>query len=297
MRVAITGSSGLVGTALRGSLLADGHDVLRIVRRAPQADDEIGWDPARGRVDARSLEGLDAVVNLAGAPWWGRRWTAAYKRNLLASRTNAARTISESLVKLDEPPRVLVSASAIAYYGHGHGIDPVDEDFTAGTGFLARVCEQWEAAATPATAADVTVCHARLGVVMTRKGGAFATMLPLFRAGLGGPLGGGEQYWSHVSLVDAVRAIRFLMETPGCTGPYNVTAPEPVTNAEFARVTAYLMHRPTLLPLPATVLRVRYGEFAEEIMASLRVLPRRLLDAGFVYDHPNARTVVAAALR
>ena len=153
MRVAITGSSGLVGTALSGSLAADGHQVVRVVRREPQRAGEIGWDPQRGIIDAAGLEGVDAVVNLAGTSWRARRWTAAFKRELLASRANAARTISEALVKLDEPPRVLVSASAIAYYGQAHGLQPIDEDHLPGSGFLARVCEQSEHAAMPATAA------------------------------------------------------------------------------------------------------------------------------------------------
>lgn len=298
MRVALTGSSGMIGTALRGSLAADGHEVLRVVRREPQRPDEVSWDPAGGHLDPRPLDGLDAVVNLAGANIGGHRWTRKYKRTLIASRANATRTMAEALAALDNPPRVLVSASAIGVYGTGHGSEPLDEDDPpGGTGFLVGLCTAWEAAAAPAAAADIAVCHPRMGMVMTRSGGAMARMLPFFRLGFGGPLGGGEQFWSHVSLVDTVRALRFLLETPGCAGPYNVTAPEPVTNAEFSRVLARALHRPMLLPVPAFAVRVRLGELADDVLASLRVTPRRLLEAGFRFEHPDARSVVAAALR
>ncbi len=298
MRVAMTGSSGMIGTALRGSLAADGHEVLRLVRREPQGSGEVSWEPTRGHLDPQSLDGVDAVVNLAGANIGGHRWTRSYKRTLIASRANATRILSEAVAALDDPPRVLLSASAIGFYGTGHSWEVLDEDAPPGEkGFLAELCTAWEAAAAPAAAADIAVCHPRMGMVMTTSGGALARMLPLFRLGLGGPLGGGEQYWSHVSLVDVVRALRFLLETPGCAGPYNVTAPEPVTNAEFSRVLAHALHRPMLLPVPEFALRIRLGELADDVLASLRVVPRRLLEAGFRFEHPDARSVVAAALR
>lgn len=296
MRVAITGSSGLVGAALRGSLVADGHEVVRLVRREPAAPDEVGWNPSRGLIDIADLDGVDAAVNLAGAPVGVRRWTSSYKKTILASRTNATHVLATALAKLDRPPRVLVSASGIVFYGLHHGREFLDEDELPGSSFLAWVCAEWEAAAEPATSADIAVCHARLGMVMSRRGGALARMLPWFRAGLGGPLGGGDQYWSTISLVDAVRALRFLMEMPGCTGPYNVTAPAPVTNAEFARVLAHTLRRPTLLPVPSFALRARYGEFAEELLASYRAVPRRLLESGFSFDHPDTRSIVSAGL-
>jgi len=298
MRVAMTGSSGLIGTALLGSLTADGHEVVRIVRREPQRTDEVPWDPDRGHIDPARLEGVDAVVNLAGANISGHRWTPSYKRTLVASRANATRTIAAALAGLDNPPQVFISASATGFYGTGHGVEVIDEDDPPGeTGFLAELCTEWEAAAAPAAEADVAVCHPRIGMVMTASSGAMGRMLPFFRRGLGGPLGGGDQYWSYVSLVDAVRALRFLLETPGCAGPYNVTAPEPVTNAEFSRVLARALHRPMLLPVPAPALRIRLGELAEYVLASVRAVPRRLLEAGFRFEHPDARSVVAAALR
>ena len=296
MRVAITGSSGLIGTALCGSLVADGHQVVRLVRRDPAAPDEVHWNPSRGLVDIADLEGIDAAVNLAGAPVGARRWTVAYKKKILASRTNATHVLATALAKLDHRPRVLVSASGIVFYGLHHGREFLDEDELPGASFLAWVSAQWEAAAEPAASADIAVCHPRLGMVISRRGGALARMLPWFRAGLGGPLGGGDQYWSTVSLVDTVRALRFLMETPGCTGPYNVTTPAPVTNAEFARVLAYTLRRPMLLPVPPFALRARYGEFAEDLLASYRAVPRRLLEAGFTFDHPDTRSIVAAGL-
>ncbi len=296
MRVAITGSSGLIGTALCGSLLTDGHEVVRLVRRDPAAPNEVRWNPSRGRIDLADLEGMDAVVNLAGAPIGARRWTSAYKKTILASRTNATHVLATALAKLDNPPRVLVSGSGIVVYGLHHGREFLDDDTPPGSGFLASVCAEWEAAAEPAAGADIAVCHPRLGIVISRKGGALARMLPWFRAGLGGPIGGGGQYWSTISLVDAVRALRFLIETPGCTGPYNVTSPTPVTNAEFARVLAYTLRRPMLLPVPSFALRLRFGEVAEDFLASFRAVPRRLLDSGFSFDHPDARSIVAAGL-
>jgi uncharacterized protein len=298
MKVAITGSSGMIGTALCTSLAVDGHEVFRLVRRAAQSADEISWDPAAGQLDPTQLEGVEAVVNLAGAGTGDHRWTRSYKRTIRDSRVGATTTLVRALVQLSEPPRVLVSQSGIDVYGDGHGSEVIDEDELPGQGgLLASVAQDWEAAASPAAAADIAVCHTRTGIVMSRLGGALAEMLPLFRFGLGGPLAGGEQYWSYISLPDTVAAMRFLMETHGCSGPYNVTAPEPVTNAEFTRVLGKAVSRPAILPLPEFALRIGLGESAERAVTSLRVVPARLLGAGFVHQHPDAPSVVAAALR
>jgi uncharacterized protein (TIGR01777 family) len=298
MKVAITGSSGMIGTALRASFTADGHEVLRLVRRQVQAANEISWDPAGGRLDPAALEGVEAVVNLAGAGTGDHRWTRSYKKTIHDSRINATRTLVSALVQMREPPRVLVSQSGVDVYGVGHGADVIDEDEPPGEGsFLCSVARDWEAAAARATAADIAVCHSRAGIVMTRRGGALAEMLPLFRLGLGGPLAGGEQYWSHISLTDTVRALRFLMETHGCAGPYNVMAPEPVTNAEFTRVLGKALGRPAILPVPEFALRIALGESADRAVNSLRVVPTRLVNAGFTHRHPDARSVVADALR
>ena len=297
MRIAITGSSGMIGTALRAALSADGHEVLRLVRRPPQSSDEVRWDPAAGRLDPAHLEGVEAVVNLAGANVGGQRWTKAYKRTLRDSRLGATRTLATALAQTADRPRVLVSMSAAGIYGLAHGSEILDEDEPPGDGFLADMCQDWEAAAVPAEAAGIAVCHPRPHMIMTRNGGALARMLPWFRKGLGGSLAGGRQYWSSVSLRDVVRALQFLIETPGCTGPYNVAAPEPVTNAEFVRVLARQLGRPTLLPVPEFALRIRYGEFADDILVSLRLVAARLGAAGFEFEHPDTPAIIAAALR
>lgn len=296
MRIAISGSSGLIGNALKGSLAADDHEVVTLVRREA-GPGEISWDPDTGRLDPSALEGFDAIVNLNGAPIAGRRWSASYKKVLIASRTNATRTLAETIKRLDDPPRVFVSASTIDYYGLDRGSDVLDEDEPVGTGFLARLVDYWEEAATPAVQAGVAVVHPRFGNVISAKGGALAAMLPLFRLGLGGPIAGGWHYWSTISLVDATRALRFLISMLGCTGSYNVTAPEPVTYGEFARTLADELNRPALLPVPGVALQIRYGELAEYIVASKRVLPRRLVEAGFEFDHPDVRSIIKAALR
>lgn len=297
VRVAITGSSGMIGTALRASLSAAGHEVLRLVRRPAESSDEASWDPAAGRLDPTCLEGVEAVVNLAGANVGRQRWTRAYKRTLGDSRLGATRTLVGAMAETADRPRVLVSMSAAGIYGLAHGSEVLDEDEPPGDGFLADMCRDWEAAAAPAEQAGIAVCHPRAHMIMTRRGGALARMLPWFRKGLGGPLAGGRQYWSSVSLDDVVRALQFLIETPGCVGPYNVAAPEPVTNAEFVRVLARQLGRPTLLPVPEFALRIRYGEFADDILVSLRVVPARLLEAGFEFEHPDAPAIIAAALR
>ncbi|HXU96942.1 MAG TPA: TIGR01777 family oxidoreductase [Jiangellaceae bacterium] len=298
MRVAITGSSGVIGTALRSSLATDGHDVLRLVRRPAESAGEIQWDPAAGWLDPARLEGVEAVVNLAGAGTGDHRWTRSYKQTIRHSRISATTTLVRALAQLSERPRVLVSQSWIHVYGDGHGSDVIDEDEPPGEGgLLASVALDWEAAAVPAAEADIAVCYTRTGIVMTRLGGVLAEMLPLFRLGLGGPLAGGEQYWSYVSLPDTVAAMRFLMETHGCSGPYNLTGPEPVTNAEFTRVLAKAMGRPAILPVPEFALRIGLGMSAERAVDSLRVVPARLVEAGFEHQHPNAPSVVGAALR
>lgn len=296
MRVAISGSSGLIGSALKGSLSADGHEVVMLVRRAA-GPGEVSWDPDMGTLDRSAIEGFDAVVNLNGTPIRGRRWTSSYKKTLLASRTNATSTLAEAIKALDHPPRVFVSASSIDYYGLERSSDVLDEDEPVGTSFLAGLVDHWEQAAAPAVSAGVAIVHPRFGPVITAKAGPLAARLPLFRLGLGGPVAGGWHYWSSISLVDATRALRFLIDTLGCTGSYNVTAPEPVTYGEFARTLADELDRPTLLPVPAVALQFRYGELAENLVASHRAIPRRLLEAGFEFDHPDVRSIIKAALR
>ncbi|MBL1066700.1 TIGR01777 family oxidoreductase [Streptomyces sp. 7-21] len=297
-RVAVTGSSGLVGSALVRALRADGHQVVRLVRRAPAAEDEARWDPS-GReqeVNAAALAGCDAVVHLAGAGVAERRWTAAYKRTLRDSRVLGTAAVAAAIASLDAPPRTFVCGSAIGYYGDT-GDRPVDEDAPAGTGFLAEVCQDWEAAAGPAREAGVRTVLARTGLVVARSGGAWGPLFPVFRAGLGGRLGSGRQYWSFISLRDHVAALRFLLrEDCPLSGPVNLTGPEPVTNREVTRAMGRVLRRPAVFAVPAPVLRLVLGEFAGDVLGSQRVLPGRLLAAGFSFAHPGIEEALRAAL-
>ncbi|MBW1601591.1 TIGR01777 family oxidoreductase [Streptomyces sp. JJ66] len=295
MRVAITGSSGLIGSALLHSLRRDGHEVLRLVRRPAEAGDEVEWQPGRGDVDAAGLVGVEAVVHLAGAGIGDRRWTAAYKREIRDSRVLGTRTLAKAIASLDAPPGVLVCSSGISYYGDT-GEHAVDESAPPGTGFLADVCQEWEAAAEPARQAGVRTVHARTGMVVSGTGGAWGKrLLPLFRAGLGGRLGDGRQYWSFIALHDHVAALRHVLEVPELSGPVNLTGPEPVTNREVTATMGRVLRRPTLATAPAPALRLVLGDFAEEVLTSTRVLPRRLLDTGFVFAFPGIEDAVRAA--
>lgn len=289
MRIAITGATGLIGTALSASLTADGHDVVTLVRRPTQTSTEISWDPAAGRLDAAALRGVDALVHLAGVGVGDRRWNDAHKRAVLESRVAGTSTIARAVVEAGVP--VLISGSAIGYYGET-GDAAVEESSGRGTGFLADVVVAWEDAARPAAEAGVRVAVIRTGLVASTQGGAFGKMLPLFKLGVGGPLGNGRQYWSAISLHDEVRAIRFLIEH-SLFGAFNLTAPTPVTNREFTRALGEALHRPALLPVPAFALRLVVGEFAGEILGSQRVIPKRLLESGFHFDHADVAAITA----
>ncbi|MFF9894328.1 TIGR01777 family oxidoreductase [Streptomyces longispororuber] len=295
-RVVVTGASGLIGTALTRSLTADGHQVVRLVRRAPRTPDEVRWDPKGGRLDPAGLAGCTAVVNLAGAGIGDRRWSAAYKRELRDSRVLGTRTLVTAVAALDEPPRVFVNGSAIGIYGDT-GEHPVDETAPPGEGFLPSLCVEWEAAALPLQEAGVRTVFARTGLVVAREGGAWGRMFPLFKAGLGGRLGNGRQYWSFVSRYDEVAALRHLLARDNLSGPFNLTAPRPVTNREVTRAMGRALRRPTPFPAPAPVLRAVLGEMAGDVLGSQRVLPARLLDSGFTFAHPTVDDAVRAALR
>lgn len=296
MRVVVTGSSGLIGTALTDVLEADGHEVVRLVRREPVTYDEVRWDPATGQLDPRLLGRVDAAVHLAGAGVGVRRWTGSYKRLLWRSRIDSTTVLARALAGLPDRPRVLLSASGVDYYDDLGGA-PVDESGAPGTAFLSGLCQDWEAATAPAADAGIRVCLMRLAVVLSRRGGALGTMLPLFRLGLGGRLGDGGQYWTWVALADVLRAIRFLLARDDVAGPVNVASPNPATNAEFTRALGAALGRPALLPAPAPALRLALGEYADPIMCSRRVLPRRLLEAGFEFRYPTVDTAISAALR
>ncbi|MGW7577603.1 TIGR01777 family oxidoreductase [Streptomyces sp. NPDC054765] len=294
MRIAITGSTGLIGTALVRSLRADGHDVVRLVRHAPAAVGEVRWDPGRQEIDTAGLAGCAAVVHLAGAGVGDHRWTAAYKQEIRDSRVLGTRALASALASMDTPPGVLVCGSAIGYYGDT-GDRRTDESAPAGRGFLPELCVAWEDAAKPAQDAGIRTVFARTGLVVGRSGGAWGRLFPLFRLGLGGRLGDGSQYWSFISLEDHIRALRHLIDTGGLTGPVNLTAPEPVTNREVTAVMGRVLNRPTLFTVPAPVLRIALGEFAGEVLASRRIIPRRLLDSGFAFTRPRIIEAVRAA--
>jgi uncharacterized protein (TIGR01777 family) len=299
MKVAVTGSSGLIGSHLVPALRADGHDVLRLVRRTPRTADEHRWDPQHRRIDPALLADVDAVVNLAGVGIGDRRWTAKYKQDVLSSRVDATRTVSEAMATAAaaDParPRVLLSGSAVGWYGDT-GDRVVDERAPAGRDFLSAVCSQWEEAAAPAADAGVRVALLRTGLVLG-PGGLLGRLAPLFRLGVGGRLGSGRQYWPWISLADEVDAIRFLLTAP-MAGPVNLTAPTPVTNSEFTRALARVVHRPAALPVPGLALRLVVGEFAPVgILAGQRAVPARLQDAGFTWTHEDLDAALRTALQ
>ncbi|MER5927123.1 TIGR01777 family oxidoreductase [Streptomyces mirabilis] len=295
-RVAIAGASGLIGSALTRSLTADGHEVVRLVRRAPRGKDEVRWDPDGQRMDAAGLAGCAAVVNLAGAGVASRRWTEAYKRKILDSRVRGTATLATAVASLDERPRVFVNGSAIGFYGET-GDRVVDESAPPGEGFLPSVCVAWEGAAAPAREAGVRTVFARTGLVVAREGGAWGKLFPLFKAGLGGRMGDGRQYWSYISLHDEVAAIRHLIDTSSLSGPVNLTTPTPLTNREITEAMGRVLHRPTVFPTPAPLLRLALGDMSGDILGSQRVHPTRLLSSGFTFAFPSIEGALRAALR
>ncbi|MGH8836321.1 MAG: TIGR01777 family oxidoreductase [Actinomycetes bacterium] len=295
MRVAVTGASGLIGTALTSNLTADGHEVRRLVRREVRGPDEVHWDPVAGTVDLAGLAGVDAVVHLASAPI-GRLWTKGYQRQILDSRVNGTRTIARAVAELEPPPRVLLSASGIHYYS-GRDAAPCDESSPPGAGFLTDVVLAWEAAADPAREAGIRVVHSRNGVVVSDHGGAFLPLIRLFRLGVGGRMGSGRQYWSWIALTDMVRALRFILDRDDLGGPVNVTGPNPVTNAEVTRALGAALHRPTMVPAPGFALRLVLGGMSSAALDSIRAVPGRLTEAGFTFRHPTIEAALDAELR
>jgi uncharacterized protein len=297
MRIAVTGSSGLIGTALVAAFRAEGHQVIRLVRAAPTGDDMIAWDPRadRGGLDPRSLEGVAAVVHLAGAGVGDRRWTDSYKAEIRGSRVQGTKALVSALTAMATPPAVLLSGSAIGWYGNVGGRE-VDESSPAGTGFLADVVRDWEAAAELAGQAGVRVVTLRTGLVLSPDGGVLARLLPLFRLGLGARLGPGTQVISWIALSEMVAIIRFLLARDDVSGPVNVTTPNPVTNREFTSALATAVHRPAVLAVPVPALRAAVGGASIELLSSARVLPKRLLAAGYQYRHPGIAGALAAEL-
>jgi uncharacterized protein len=290
MRILISGASGLIGRALTERLRSAGDTVQTLVRRTPE-EGEIAWDPDAGKLDISRLDGLDAVVHLAGKPI-DSRWTEANKKAIRDSRVRGTKMLAEAVSRLPTRPKVFISASAVGFYG-SRGDESLDETSAPGRGFLADVCRQWEEAAAAARGAGIRTVQLRSGLVLSRKGGMLARVLPLFKMGAGGVVGTGRQWMSWISLADATAAIQFAIGAMTLSGPVNLTAPQPVCNAEFTRTLGKVLGRPRLVPLPAFAVKLLLGEMGDELLlAGQKVLPRKLLDAGFHFAHSDLESAL-----
>lgn len=289
-RIAITGASGMIGSALLGHLKSEGHTVQRLVRRPVVSPDEVFWNPKTGEVDLAPLEGVDAVIHLAGANVGDKRWSKKYRAEILNSRLLGTNTIATAVGKLK--PQVFISSSAIGWYGET-GNRSVTEDDRPGDDFLAAVCKEWESAAD--TASDTRVVKIRTGLVLEPTSGALGKMLPLFKLGIGGKLGNGKQWWSWITLHDQIKAICYLLEKD-LEGPINLVSPNPATNQEFTAALARALRRPALIPVPGFALKIALGGFSSEILGSKRVLPKKLTDSGFEFDYPHLAPALAALI-
>ena len=292
MRIVVAGASGLIGSALVPALRAQGHEVLQLVRRTPRDADELQWDPAAGSIDDDALAGADAVVNLGGVGIGDRRWSGSYKQQVRDSRMAPTEVLADAVTRARVPS--LLSASAVGYYGDT-GSAEITETAPAGSGFLAQVCTDWEAAT--AAAANGRVVLLRTGLVLAPNGGLLGKLKPLYRLGLGGRLGDGQQYYPWISLADEVGAIKFLLEHPEVSGPVNLTGPAPVTNSEFNRALGSALHRPTPWVVPGFAIRALIGEFGQEgVLAGQRAVPAVLQEAGYVFHHSTVDAAMSAAL-
>jgi hypothetical protein len=297
MKILITGASGLIGTALTAELIKQGHTTVSAVRREPRRNDEVQWNPAAGQINVSAFDNVDAVVHLAGAGIGDKRWTDDYKREILESRTLGTSTLANAMAQLSVKPKVFLSGSAIGIYGDRHD-ETLNENSAHGTGFLADVCEQWEAAAAPATAAGIRTVLLRTGIVLSTKGGALKKQLPLFKLGVGGKFGSGKQWQSWISITDEVNAIIHLL-TSQLSGPVNLTAPSPVTNATFTKTLAGVVKRPALLPIPSFGPKALLGsELADALLYTGQfVTPDALLNDGFSFEHPTLDVALRALLK
>lgn len=296
MKVLVSGSSGLVGSALTQKLQSESHEVVRLVRGRSNSD-AIVWSPTEQAIEAERLEGFDAIVHLAGENIASGRWTTAKKQQILDSRVQGTQLLATTLAKLERPPRVLVSASAIGFYGN-RGDEPLEEDSPPGEGFLAEVCRAWEHATEGARAAGIRVVHLRFGIILSPQGGALKNMLLPFRLGAGGRIGSGQQYWSWISLPDVVGVIQHAIEKEELSGPVNAVSPQPVTNAEFTRFLGQVLHRPTIFPLPAAAAKMALGQMAQDLLlSSARVYPKVLEESGYVFQAPELRSALTQLLK
>ncbi|HVU34153.1 MAG TPA: TIGR01777 family oxidoreductase [Opitutaceae bacterium] len=296
LKIVIAGASGFIGQALVAKLRAGGHDVFRLVRNVTDAPDAIAWNPAQRQLDPSALQGADVVMNLAGENIGAGRWTAERRERILRSRVDATATIAEALARMTRPPAALINASAAGFYGD-RGDEILDESSPIGQGLLPEVCLAWETHAERAAKLGVRTVILRFGVVLAPQGGALQRMLPWFRLGLGGRLGDGRQWMSWIDREDAISAIEFLMMSPGCSGAFNLVAPAPVTNAIFAAELAAAVHRPAVLPVPRWALRLALGRLADEaLLASTRVVPKKLAAAGYTFRHPEIGPAITTML-
>ena len=297
MRVLISGSSGLIGSALTENLRGEGHEVTRLVRSGSSGDGSVAWDPEQGRIDAAGVEGHDAVVHLAGEGIGDHRWSEEHKRRVLDSRVKGTTLLAETLAKAQQTPAVMISGSAVGYYGD-RGDEHLNEESAPGTGFLSDVVTQWEASTGAAEDAGIRVVHLRTGIVLSPRGGALKPLLPLFKLGLGGKLGSGRQYFSWISIDDEIGAIRHAIATDQLSGGVNATAPKPVTNADFTKALAKAVRRPAFLTVPKAALAVRFGSQAadEMLLGGQRVLPAKLEATGYEFRHPELDAALAALL-
>ncbi|HKT05208.1 MAG TPA: TIGR01777 family oxidoreductase [Rugosimonospora sp.] len=294
MRIIVAGSSGYIGTALVRRLREAGHELLRLVRREPDRPDEVHWRPDRQDLDPNVVDGAQAVINLTGAGIGDRRWTGEYRKLLRSSRVNPTQALAKAITLATDPPRVLLNASAVGYYGDA-GDTELDESAPPGTDFLGGLCQDWEAATQPAEEAGIRVVHLRTGLVLG-PGGLLKPLLRLYRVGLGGRLGSGRQWMPWISLADEVGAIEFLLDAERVSGAANLTGPAPVRNSEFTRTLGELLRRPAVLPVPAVALRVAIGEFGPESLASQRAVPAALTAAGYPFRHDTLTAALSWVL-
>jgi uncharacterized protein len=296
MKIAISGATGLVGQQLGESIRKQGDDVL-VVSRSGGGENTLVWDPAGGKLDPSKLSGVDAFVHLAGESIADGRWTEAKKARIRESRVSGTRLVAEALASLSDGPKTLIAASAIGFYGD-RGAEVCQESDSPGTGFLPDVCVAWEAATAPAEAAGIRVVKLRIGVVLSPKGGALAKMLPPFRLGAGGVIGSGRQYFSWVALDDLIPIIQFALTNATLSGPVNAVAPQAVTNHEYTKTLGKVLGRPTVFPMPAFAARLAFGEMADALLlASARVVPEKLKEAGYVFQYPELEPALRAMLR
>ena len=295
MKIVITGSSGLIGSALVRDCEKKNFEVVKLVRRVPKQENESQWDPIKGIVDLNVLEKATAIVNLAGAGVGDRRWSKKYKKLILDSRVNSTETLANAIVNLKTPPTVFVSGSAIGFYGDTADV-AVDENANLGEGFLSDVVFNWEYAAKRVRSNNIRVVHPRTGLVMSKRGGLLKKILPLFKLGLGGKLGNGKQYWSYISLEDEIRAIHHVIDDVRLTGGVNFTNPNPVTNAEFTKSLASVVNRPAFLKVPSLALKIALVEFSIEALGSSRILPSKLKAAGFKFNQPDILSTLNSAI-